>query len=730
MLEGMTLFTVLAKLGLDKTEYEKDVQSADKSGKSLAENLAGYMEKAKKVLVGLGIAAAVKKTATAVWDLAKETSAAGDRIDKQSQALGLSRKAFQEWDYILAQSGASIDSLGISMKTMQAALSANSAETASGLARLGLSAARLQSMSPEDQFEALVRAFQKMPAGAKKSELALQLFGKNAQSLMPLLNSSTTSIDELREQAEKLGLIMSDEDVDASVAFGDALDDLSRSWQSFKMKIGAQFLPGMTNTIKDLSGAVGNISTALVGSLKSGDFGIFFDSLSTEIGKLLPKLIDKAVAVVEGIFDKADELVAVAANIITGLTNGIIGALPKLIEKLPTIVDTIWQSLKSIVTNLGNFIIDEINAVFGTNIPKAEVLIELAKEKWEAVKKAFNDVKEWVKEKRDAFVTWKNNTWDAVKKAFEDAKTWAAEKRDAAVDWINTKWDDIKKAFEDAKTWANEKREAAVNWLMTAWEDVQKAFETVGAWVSNTAHDVKLAITATVSEWIETIKKWLDKTGLTDIALNFISKVSDWIKWIKEWLDGTGITDIALNFISTVSDWIKKIGNWLSGEGISDVGIHFLGTVSGWIKTIQDWITNGINIAVNFFKGAVEGLTNDTGTFQGGEPSGLGWGESLEVPQVPGWGFAKGLNYVPFDGYALLHRGETILNQAQGREWRQNGGAGLNMNQLYSVVANAVAAAVGNIQINMDGRAVGNAVTDQVSKNIYQAQFGRRFAAL
>ena len=256
----LELFRVAASMVLDRSEYDRDVSEVDKSGKNLAENLSGYFEKAKKVLTGVLSAVAIQKVASGIWNLAKETSAAGDRIDKTSQALGMSRKAFQEWDYILAQSGASIDSMGMSMKTMNEAISKNSAETAVALSRLGLSAAKLQNLSPEQQFEELVKAFQKMPASAKKSEYAMLLFGRNAQSLMPLLNSASGSVDELRNRAHELGLIMSDEDVNASVAFGDALDDLNRVWTAVKQKFGAQMLPTLTRGMVGLANSLGRVT--------------------------------------------------------------------------------------------------------------------------------------------------------------------------------------------------------------------------------------------------------------------------------------------------------------------------------------------------------------------------------------------------------------------------------------------------------------------------------------
>lgn len=88
---------------------------------------------------------------------------------------------------------------------------------------------------------------------------------------------------------------------------------------------------------------------------------------------------------------------------------------------------------------------------------------------------------------------------------------------------------------------------------------------------------------------------------------------------------------------------------------------------------------------------------------------------------------ASGLNYVPYDNYpALLHRGEVVLNQDQSRDWR-NGSGGFDSDKMYEIIAAAVASAVEGIQINMDGTLVGNAVTKQVSRNIYQAQYSRRY---
>lgn len=115
---------------------------------------------------------------------------------------------------------------------------------------------------------------------------------------------------------------------------------------------------------------------------------------------------------------------------------------------------------------------------------------------------------------------------------------------------------------------------------------------------------------------------------------------------------------------------------------------------------------------------------------------GIGGGGALSgsgpAPTVGGVGrFAKGAWEIPYDEYpAVLHRGEMVLTASQARKYRDGDVGDISADTLYQAVANAVQQAVASIQINMDGAAVGNAVTKQVSKNIYKDQYGRRYATV
>lgn len=277
----MQILELFAKLTADTSGFDKAMKSADRSGKNLKNSLDSTFSKIKTIVAGALSVAVVKKGVQSILSLANEVSEVGDKIDKQSQALGLSRKAYQEWEYILSQNGASIDSLGTSMKTLNSLiLSAadGSEEAKDSFSELGLGIHEIENLSVEDQFEAVIRAFQKMPAGAEKSALAVKIFGKNGMELLPLLNQADTSIDELRQRAEELGLIMSDDAVDASVEYGDSLEDLQRTFNSFKYSIGSKILPTLTTGIKSIT----NYAAKLKAAYTSNGFKGVWDTLVSD----------------------------------------------------------------------------------------------------------------------------------------------------------------------------------------------------------------------------------------------------------------------------------------------------------------------------------------------------------------------------------------------------------------------------------------------------------------
>lgn len=199
-----------------------------------------------------GLSAGIGAIAGTSYALATKTAEAGDRIDKMSQKIGMSRKGFQEWDYIMSQNGGSVDSLQMGYKTLATQMgkvATGSKESSALFNKLGVavkdSSGKLRSQ--DEVFNDTVRALQGIQNPTEKAIMAQKLFGKSAIELKPLLNQSAESVDALRKKANDLGMVIGDDIVDASVKFQDTQDTLNRAFGAIGMTIGGELIPIMQN---------------------------------------------------------------------------------------------------------------------------------------------------------------------------------------------------------------------------------------------------------------------------------------------------------------------------------------------------------------------------------------------------------------------------------------------------------------------------------------------------
>lgn len=91
----MELFRLFGSILIDDKEAIETLKKTDKKAKSTGEKFGDVAKKA----VGIGTAVVGAGTAVAggLTAMAKSTAGAGDRVDKLSQKIGLSREGFQEW---------------------------------------------------------------------------------------------------------------------------------------------------------------------------------------------------------------------------------------------------------------------------------------------------------------------------------------------------------------------------------------------------------------------------------------------------------------------------------------------------------------------------------------------------------------------------------------------------------------------------------------------------------
>jgi hypothetical protein len=232
---AVTLRDVLVKLGVEGTD------DALAGVEALDESLDRFIDLGIKA-----VATAVALTAAMVG-VAVSAAAAGDAVDKGAQQAAIGTDAYQELDFIASQLGADIDlvtkALGKQTQTLKQ-LREETGPAAEAAAELGLAYEDLASLPVDQQLLKTADALSKIEDPQRRLELATALYGEEmAQRLMPILSAGGEELARLGEEAHKLGLVLSEEDIAASVALTDAMDELWRMIGAVKNAIGMALIP-------------------------------------------------------------------------------------------------------------------------------------------------------------------------------------------------------------------------------------------------------------------------------------------------------------------------------------------------------------------------------------------------------------------------------------------------------------------------------------------------------
>lgn len=714
----MDLMALSATLTLDSKDYEQGIKKAQTSGNQLAANLEKSFGRIKSALKAAFTVAAVKKAADGIMNLANTTAQAADRIDKQSQALGISRKAFQQWDYILSQSGASIDSLGVSMKTLNTAILGGSDSAVEAFEQLGLQWDSLAGMSQEGAFEAVVDAFQRMPQGARKSALAIQLFGKNGQTLMPLLNTSSEAMDDLRKNTERLGFVMSDSMIDAGVKFGDTLDDLKRVAGGLGNLLGYSLLEPLTgifNAIIDFA-TQENVQDAFhqfalhlynIGNVVLDGVQGFFNWIN-ENGETLSGYISNIAEFLGDIWDVLSGFAVETVKELAGAFSDFLSsASPEQIAALGALAVVLGLLFAPVQTLAG------VALVLATN---------------------WKQVKEWAGQAKTALEEWTSDKLAQAKEGMQSLAEKLApieEKFEIVREGVKTAKEKITEFFEtgeipdDTPEWLKGPLEK----IKTAWEGITGAISAVKEAVTKFfSGELDIQLPEWVTNVVEEIsKKWNDiKTAVGNVKTAINSFFETVKPSLPDWV--TQVLDVIAGAFGTIfknaGDALESIATFMSTMFADPPFIATINNVTSAIGGIISAAETAISKIAELLAASASvnanGIPNSDNTYD--LHSSTSMGDVLRSYDM--WNNqAAGIDYIPNNGYlARLHEGEAVLNKRDATAWR-SGGQQISA----SSIASAVRSSLEGIAVIMDKERVGRLTAETVSREIERKARAGRF---
>ena len=437
------IFSVFGTILVDNTKANKSIDDTTKKAEDSSKGIGGAFTSIAKgaAAVGTAVVAGASAVGGAAFKMASDTAAAADEVDKTSQKLGMSREAYQEWDYVLSQSGVEITSMTTGLKTLTNKIddAKNGSKSATEMFnKLGVSMNDLQSMSREEAFDAVIKGMQGMEDSTERAALANDLFGRSGQELTALFNQTAESTEQLKNKAHELGMIMSDETIDSGVVFTDTIDTIKRSLSGAANSLGGTVLPIVLTvlnfivermpTIQALINQLSPVITSVFGSLLPPLFNLA-ETLFPVLINLISTLLPPIQTIITSLLPVVTDLITMLLPPITQIIQMLLPLLINLITPLLPLLQPIFQLLQPFIdlllilleplTQLLNMILPPLISLISKIISVAIVPLQAALEMLASiigsvVTTAFDNIKVKIETVKTVF----SNIIDFVKNVF------------------------------------------------------------------------------------------------------------------------------------------------------------------------------------------------------------------------------------------------------------------------------------------------------------------------
>jgi predicted nucleic acid-binding Zn-ribbon protein len=618
-------------------ERMRDLGSKLQDSSEKIRNFAAGVAKAA-VGIAVGLAAAVGAAAVGIGALVLKTAAAADELVELSDKTGISTTRLQELAYIGEQTGTSVDtvtgSLAKLVRSMDAASKAGS-PAAKAFKELGVNVrdANGNLRDNQDVFNDVLDALGKIENPTERDALAMEIFGKSAQELNPLIKLGAAGMAEMADEAHRMGGIMSEEAVQAAAALNDKLAGLKAGLGGIGARLAGAFIPLITKVadkFKDwlsspaVQQGIDTLVRALtilgdaIGSLLSGNLNDAFTKFGA-FGTILAKLFGASGKDANkfglGIVNALKSAAKGIGSVFEGIGKSI-GPVKDFLTKLATTVGTfitgqlipfiqqhgpaIKGALAAIGIALGvvAVVVPIVAAVIAaltspiTLIVAAAALLGAAwATNWGGIRDKTAAVWAWLQPILLQIWTWLQTN---IPKAVQAVSDWFNNTLVPALrrfgNFITTQ---VVPVLQEIWNWLATNVPQAITTLKGYWDGLVTNVTTVYNFFANNLipklNDLGTLIGVTLGGIIQTFIDLLTgKTSLHDAITKIWGIVSDNLNPILTTLGG--IFDTVLP--GPIKDFIKDVLGKLKEafNGIKE-------TIEGIIKTVGDWIDKLIEAA-------------------------------------------------------------------------------------------------------------------------------------
>ena len=371
-------------------DVEKLAEATKKVGQVTAEAtkaLVNFTVQGVKVMAG-----AVLTVSASVAKLAVDAGKLADELNTLASQTGLSTQTLQEFQYASEIIDVDVNTLAGALKKTTSAMSKakdGTGSSAEAFKALGVEIKNADGSlrDNEEVFNDSIRALGNIANETERDALAMELFGKSASELNPLIEGGIDTLDEMSKKANELGLVLSQEAVDGANAFNDQLDLLKANGQGLFNVIGAEvassLVPAFTELNNLTEGYIKRLTTAMDQNGLEGlleEAGSIIGEFITVITEKLPKIAELGATIVKSLVNSIKENASAigegGASLWSTLVEGFYSILPDIIDVAIKLVSAFVGSMGDKLPELIPIVVNGLLDVLDTVVDNIDLMID------------------------------------------------------------------------------------------------------------------------------------------------------------------------------------------------------------------------------------------------------------------------------------------------------------------------------------------------------------------
>jgi len=296
--------------------YGKDV-SATKSLQDVgnaANTASGHFSKIKDIAAGIGLEQGVQALGEKVLNFGKESIAAYQSVGKEVKLLqrytGDTAEEMSKLRFAAEESGVSAETLAMGLGKMSKAASSTAGEKKFEAIGISVKDMNGHMKSASDIFTEVAGKLGGMQNGVEKTNAIMQIFGRSGMELAPLLNKGADGIAKFKEEAQKFGLVLGQDNLDAIQKNIMAHRELHAAVEGMQVQLGQYLYPAITAITKGFSEVVPVIAQALKPAFEA------LGSILKPIVEIIGKVFENITAVSKG-FSENSNMTTALSNVMT-----------------------------------------------------------------------------------------------------------------------------------------------------------------------------------------------------------------------------------------------------------------------------------------------------------------------------------------------------------------------------------------------------------------------------